>query len=167
MFNQCFFCASTKLWFNGLDVISIKQVFLKEIFDHLLLAEIDQHTVDMPAETLTESRATNVRVSLTDVCYSSTSTRGFENEHVVNGIINVLFLCFSSSSFFFFTFFRLFRENNFQLLDGLKAQVFWVITTFVVHKSRPVGKYKQRHPTTVFCKISVRRSKNCLEFSIA
>ena len=105
MFNQCFFCASTKLWFNGLDVISIKQVFLKEIFDHLLLAEIDQHTVDMPAETLTESRATNVRVSLTDVCYSRTSTRGFENEHVVNGIINVLFLCFSSSSSFFFLLF--------------------------------------------------------------
>ena len=26
---------------------------------------------------------------------------------------------------------------------------------------------KQRHPTTVFCKISVRRSKFCLEFSIA
>ena len=25
----------------------------------------------------------------------------------------------------------------------------------------------QGHPTTVFCKISVRRSKNCLEFSIA
>ena len=80
MSNQCFFCASTKLRFNGLDVISIKQVFLKEIFDHLLLAEIDQHTVDMPAETLTESRATNV----------------------VNGIINVLFLCFQFFFFFFF-----------------------------------------------------------------
>ena len=26
---------------------------------------------------------------------------------------------------------------------------------------------KQGHSTTVFCKISVRRSKNCLEFSIA
>ena len=107
MSNQCFFCASTKLWFNGLDVISIKQVFLKEFFDHLLLAEIDQHTVDMPAETLTESRATNVRVSLTDFCYSRTSARGFENVHVVNDIINVLFLCFSSSSLFFFYFFSL------------------------------------------------------------
>ena len=59
MSNQFFFCPSTKRWFIGLDVMSIKQVFLKEIFDHLLLAEIDQHTVDMPAETLTQSRATN------------------------------------------------------------------------------------------------------------
>ena len=25
---------------------------------------------------------------------------------------------------------------------------------------------QQGHPTTVFCEISVRRSKNCLEFSI-
>ena len=78
--------------------MSIKQVFLKEIFDHLLLAEIDQHTVDMPAETLTQSRATNVGVSLTDFCYSRTSTPGSENVHVVNGIINVLFLSSSSSS---------------------------------------------------------------------
>ena len=30
----------------------------------------------------------------------------------------------------------------------------------------PVSRL-QGHPTTVFCKISVRRSKNCLEFSIA
>ena len=101
MSKQCFFFASTKPWFNGLDVISIKQVFLKEIFDHLLLAEIDQHKVDMPAEKLTESSAKNVRVSLTDFCYSRTSIQGSENVHVVNGIINVLFLCF----FFFFFFF--------------------------------------------------------------
>ena len=133
------------------------------------MAEIDQHTVDMPAEKLTESSAKNVRVSLTDFCHSRTSIRGSENVHVVNGIINVLFLCFSfsSSSSFFTLFFFLIQGNNFQLLDGLKAQVLGVITTFVVHKRRPVGKYKQGPPTTVFCKISVRRSKNCLEFSIA
>ena len=29
------------------------------------------------------------------------------------------------------------------------------------------SQYSQGHPTTVFCKISVRRSKYCLEISIA
>ena len=32
--------------------------------------------------------------------------------------------------------------------------------------SRPLRNNKQGHPTTVFCKISVRRSKYCLEISI-
>ena len=34
-------------------------------------------------------------------------------------------------------------------------------------RQSPVTVIHQEHPTTVFCKISVRRSKNSLEFSIA
>ena len=38
---------------------------------------------------------------------------------------------------------------------------------FQTQTTREFGNNKQGHPTTVFCKISVRRSKYWLEFSIA
>ena len=43
----------------------------------------------MPAETLTVSRATNGRVLVTYFCYSKASTRGPEDIHVVDRIMNV------------------------------------------------------------------------------
>ena len=36
-----------------------------------------------------------------------------------------------------------------------------------VAKTNRFDKQSGAHPKTVFCKISVRRSKNCLDFSIA
>ena len=58
----------------------------------------------MPADTLTVSRATNGRVLVLYFCYSKVSTRGPEDIHVVDRIMNVLVYSFFSS--------LLFRESN-------------------------------------------------------
>ena len=54
------------------------------------------------------------------------------------------------------------------LIHNIKALEIWRIrlrgSILSIHSSLIL--YSQGHPTTVFCKISLRRSKYCLEFSI-
>ena len=68
----------------------------------------------MPADTLTVSRATNGRVLITHFCYSKTSTRGPEDIHVVDRIMNVLV----------YSFFPLSYSEKAIVLDFLKVHVF-------------------------------------------
>ena len=91
----------------------------------------------MPADTLTVGRATNGRVLVTYFCYSKTSTRGPEDIHVVDCIMNVLV-----SSFFFPL---LFRENN--CIRLFKSPCFLgLLLSSSFKRVEAVGKYKVTIP---------------------
>ena len=93
------------------------------IFSYIKL--IDIALCSVPADTLTVGRATNGRVLVTYFCYSKTSTRGPEDIHVVDRIMNVLVYSFFSP--------LLFREKKI-VLDFLKVHVFWGY--YYLHRSK-------------------------------
>ena len=84
------------------------------------------------------SRATNGRVLVTYFCYSKTSTRGPEDIHVVDRIMNVLkvYSLFSP---------LLFRENNF--IRRFKSPCFLgLLLSSSFKRAEDVGKYKVTLP---------------------